>query len=334
MTWTVLVGRPLHDAAHEVLDEFATVVVAETDEAIDAEIDRADAVITGGVDLPAGRIEAASQLKVITAPGVGLDNVDVGAATEGGVIVCNNPGANTRAVAEYTIAAVGALRRRLHLADRDVRTGDWEKYGYLAPELHDGTMGVLGYGAIGRLVCELASGLGMSAVAYDPYVPAESFADGVERVGDVPSLFGVASAVGIHAPLTDETRGLVDAAAIEALGPDGILVNAARGPIVDTDALVDALAVDAIWGAAVDVFATEPAPPDHPLFEFETVLVSPHMAGSTRVSVPAKDRGAAENVRAVYDRRVPDATVNRDALCVGAAYDGRNAGDTPDIDPF
>lgn len=336
MTWNVLTGRSLRSEAREVLDEFADVTVSSTYEGdeLDAHMDRFDAVIVGGMEMPRERIARASNLKMITSPGVGLDSVDVPAATERGVIVCNNPGANTRAVSEYTISAMLAVRRGLLQADRDMRNGTWEKYGYMGSEVEGQVMGVLGYGAIGRLVLELAQGLGMKGLAYDPYVDDAALAEGVDPAESVMGLFENSNAVGIHAPLTDETRGLVGSEELRALGEDGILVNAARGAIVDEEALVEALREEVIWGAGIDVFHEEPASTDHPLFELDNVIVSPHMAGSTRKSVPAKDRGAAENVRAVFDGTLPASTVNRDELCLWAANDGFHSGDAPDPDPF
>jgi D-3-phosphoglycerate dehydrogenase len=336
MAWTVLTGREMREEAHAVFEDFADVTPStayEGDE-LDAAIDGFDAVVMGGIEMPRERIARAANLKVIASTGVGLDAVDVTAATEHGVIVCNNPGQNTRAVAEYTIASMLAVRRQLLRADRDVRNGTWEKYGYMGPEVEGQVMGVLGYGAIGRLVLELAGGLGMRAVAFDPYVDEEEFAADVERVSSVRDLFERSDVVGVHAPLTDETREIVGSEELRALGSGGILVNAARGGLVDEDALVEALRSDTIWGAGIDVFHEEPAPSDHPLFDCDSAVVSPHMAGSTRESVPAKDRGAAENVRDVYEGRLPESTVNRDELCLWVANDGTGEDGTPSPDPF
>lgn len=322
MTWNVLAGRELHESGREVLEDFATITVAPDEGDGDIpDFERYDAVILGGkrVILDSDALDRASNLKVVTSLGVGLDPVDIPAATEHGVIVCNNPGANTRAVAEYTIAAMLAVRRQLRQADRDLRTGAWNKHGYLASEVEGQTFGVVGYGAIGSLVTELATGLGMEAVAYDPYVNAEDFAPGVTPVGDVTELFSRSDAVGVHAPLTDETHELVGKPEFEALGSDGIVVNAARGELMDEEALVAALRSETIWGAAIDVFHEEPAQPDDPLFDLDNLLVSPHIAGSTTVSVPAKHRGGAQNVSDVYEGRLPESTPNRDELCLWAA---------------
>ncbi|MCQ4334151.1 hypothetical protein KM295_11800 [Natronomonas sp. F2-12] len=333
MTWNVLVGRCPLESIRSEYDDWATVTVADeydSPEALEADLPTFDAIVLGGIELTADRIERAENLKVVTSPGVGVDPVDIGAATEHGVIVCNNLGANTRAVAEYSITAALAVRRELRRADRNVRNGVWDKFDYMNTEITEGTMGVFGYGAIGRLVSELAQGLDMDTVAYDPYV--EGFAEGVEPLESKHELFERADSVGVHAPLTDETRGAIGETELYALGEDGVLVNASRGPLVDTGALLDALREDVIHGAAIDVFDEEPAPADHPLFELDNVLVTPHMAGSTATSVPAKHRGAAENIRTVYEGSVPETTINRDELCLRAAHGGE--GPDGDARPF
>lgn len=335
MPWEVLVGRPLVESVRPEYDGWASVTVADTYNNTDALVDylaRFDAIVLGGFELPAERLQRANNLKVITSPGVGLDAVDIEAATAEGIIVCNNLGANTRAVAEYTITATLMLRRELRRADQNLRDGRWDKFGYMNMEIADQTMGVFGYGAIGSLVLDLAQGLDMQPVAYDPYVDEADFKDGVDVVESKRALFEHSDAVGIHTPLTAETRGAVGAPELRALGDNGILVNAARGPIVDTDALVDALVNDAIHGAAVDVFDEEPAPDDHPLFELDNVLVTSHIAGSTATSVPAKQRGAAQNVKTVYDGGVPSTTVNRDELVLQTVTGGE--GPVRKVDSF
>lgn len=325
MTWNVLTPRPLQDAAHEVLDDFAEVTVTteyEDEAALDDDIDRFDAIIVKSLSLPRERLERATNLKMVTQSGVGLDPVDIEAATDLGLLVCNVRGANTRAVAEHTLAMVLAIRKGLRVADADVRSGVWEKHGYLAPELEGDTLGVFGCGDIGSLVAQLAGGFGMHPVAYDPYKGPEDLPEGVEAVDTVSELFGVADVVCLHAPLTDETRGAVGEAELRALGEDGILVNTARGGLVDHDALVSALRSERIHGAGIDVFPEEPAPEDDPLLDLENVVVTPHSAGSTLKSVPAKDRGAAENVRTVYEGGVPETAVNVEGLALHAAYRG------------
>lgn len=337
MAWNVLTPRPLQDAAHEVLDEFAEVTVTteyEDEAALDADLDRFDAIIVKSLSLPRERLERAENLKVVTQAGVGLDSVDVGAATELGILVCNVRGANTRAVAEHALALALAVRKGLRSADADVRNGIWEKHGYLAPELEGDTLGVFGCGDIGSLVARLAQGFGMRAVAYDPYKAPEDIPDGVETVGTVHDLFETADVASIHAPLTDETRGAVGEAELRALGEDGILVNTARAGVVDQEALLAVLSAGRIRGAGIDVFPEEPVPEDHPLLDLENVVLTPHSAGSTLESVPAKDRGAAENVRTVHEGRVPETTVNLESIALRSAYRGETPERDADPDPF
>lgn len=322
MSWNVLSGRDLRQEAREVLADFASVTLVseyDTETALLDDLHRFDAIINGGLAVPREMIERADSLKIIASEGVGVDNVDVEAATEHGVIVANNLGANTRAVAEYTIAGMFAVRRKLRQADHDLRAGTWEKYGYAGPELEGQLLGVVGYGAIGRLVCELANGIGMRTIAYDPYVDATTLAEYVELVDSVPELFERADVVSLHVPLNTETRGLVGLNELRLLGKEGIVINAARGGIIVESDLAYALDEDLIWGAAVDVFEVEPAPRDHPLFDLDDIIVSPHMAGSTTISIPAKHKGAAENVRSVYEGRVPQTAVNRDQLILHVA---------------
>lgn len=335
MTWNVLVGRHPHESVRADYDGWAEVTVAadyDTPEELDEDLPTFDAIVLGGFKLPEARLERAKNLKMVTSPGVGLDAIDIGAATDRGIIVCNNLGANTRAVAEYSITTSLAVRRELRRADRNVRNGIWDKFDYMNMEVADQTMGVFGYGAIGSLVLELAQGLDMETIAFDPYVAEDEFADGVEPVDSKRELFERADVVGVHAPLTDETRHAVSEPELRALGEDGILVNASRGPLVDTDALVEILREEAIHGAAIDVYDEEPASADHPLFELDNVLVTSHIAGSTANSVPAKHRGAAENVKAVYDGKLPETTVNRDQLCLWAAHGGSR--EIEEADPF
>lgn len=337
MTWNVLTPRPLRDAAHEVLDGFAEVTVTTEygdEAALDDDIDRFDAVVVKSLALPRERLERATNLKVVTQSGVGLDPVDVGAATDLGVLVCNVRGANTRAVAEHTLALVFAVRKGLRVADADVRRGVWEKHGYLAPELEGDTLGVLGCGDIGSLVARLAGGFGMRPIAYDPYKAPADLPDGIEAVDSVSELFGTADVVCVHAPLTDDTRGIVGEAELRALGEDGILVNTARGGLVDHGALVSALASEEIRGAGIDVFPEEPVSETDPLLDLENVVLTPHSAGSTLTSVPAKDRGAAENVRTVYEGGVPGTTVNLEGVALRAAYRGEVPDHARAPDPF
>lgn len=317
-SWHVLVPSTLHPAGPTLLSEFGTVTaVDEADgyEAFDVDLAHVDAIIVRTLELDAAFFAAASNLAVVSKHGVGLDNVDLGAATDYGVLVCNVPAleSNHLAVAEHALTMMLALRKRLVAADRDVKDGGWHRNAYAAPLLAGDTFGVFGLGSIGRRVTERAACLGMDLLAYDPYVASADLPPAVTRVDTTVELCQRADVISVHAPLTAETRGAIGEAELAALGPDGIVINTARGGIVDEAALVDALADDAIGGAGIDTFAEEPPDPAHPLFDFDSVLCTPHCAGASEESLRELSVQAANHVRAVYDGNLPETTVNPDA---------------------
>ena len=311
--WRVLVSEPMDDIGPESLADVADLVWYDeyADRAsMGADIERFDAVIVRTFEVDRALLDRARRLKVVAKHGAGLDNVDIEAATERGVVVCNTPDVNARSVAEHALTMMLAVRKRLGVVDADVRSGTWDRTKYVSHELRRDVLGLFGCGAIGREVTALAQGIGMEVVYYDPYLPADEGPAGATPIETKADLFERADAVSVHAPLTDETRGAISAAEFDALGPNGILVNTSRGPVVNEAALVEALESEAIAGAGLDVFEHEPLDPDHPLFEVENVLVSPHVAGTTVEALRRMSRGAARNVRAVYEGRRPETAVN------------------------
>jgi D-3-phosphoglycerate dehydrogenase len=290
------------------MDEYDSV-----DDALD-DIARYDAVIVRVAELDAEVIGRADRLKVIAKHGAGLDNVDVDAASNRGIVVCNTPGANARSVAEHAVALLFAVRRNLRTADRHVRAGEWDRGEFVGHELTGDTLGVLGFGAIAREVSDLAHGMGQTVLTYDPYVPDDEIPMRVERVKQIPVLFARSDAVSVHAPLTPETRHAVSTDELAALGSDGVLVNTSRGPVVDEAALLDALETGAIAGAGLDTFEEEPPGADHPLYDRDDVLLTPHVGGVTGDALARMSQRAAENVRTVYEGGLPESTVNRDAI--------------------
>jgi D-3-phosphoglycerate dehydrogenase len=203
------------------------------------------------------------------------------------------------------------VRRHLHTADRHVRGGDWDRSAFAGRELADDTLGVFGFGAIGRETASLARGMGLQVLAYDRSMADDS---DVERVETLHQLFERSDAVSLHVPLTDETRGVVSAAELTALGPEGVLINTSRGAIVDETALVEALADGSLAGAGLDTFAEEPPGLDHPLYDRDDVLLTPHVGGVTDEALARMSRRAAANVRTVFEGGLPESTVNRAAL--------------------
>jgi len=237
-------------------------------------------IVRSGTRVDAEALDRAPGLKVVGRAGVGLDNVDVEAATERGILVMNTPGANATATAEHAWALLLALCRRLPAADASVRRGEWERGRFTGIQLAGRTLGVVGLGRVGRLVAARGRGFGMTVLGYDPYLSVEAAAElGVELV-ELDGLLAGSDVVSLHAPLTDETRALIDAAALARVRPGALLVNAARGGLVDEAAVAAALADGRLGGAAFDVYAAEP-PAGSPLLEAPNVVLTPHIAAST-----------------------------------------------------
>ena len=320
--WNVLLPRQIHPAGPESIPDFAdfesvTEVGTNTADLVRV-IDRFDAVILRTISMNEEVISAADDLKVIAKHGAGVDNVDVAAASERNVVVCNTPGANARTVAEGAISILLATRRNLVQADRDVRAGNWgerENWDkYCRPTLGDDELGLFGFGNIAREVAALADGLGMTCITFDPYVPESDLPSHVRKVDSATALCSQAEAVSVHAPLTEESRGAIGAAELAELGPDGIVVNTARGPIIDEGALLRALEDGTILGAGLDTLASEPPSPDDPILQADNVVLSPHIAGLSTDATHAMSTHAADNVRAVYEGRLAETTINVDSI--------------------
>src|SRR6266571_4741416 len=255
----VLVREEIADAGvHLLQDRFDVDVDGDSDLA--QTIGNYDAiVIRSATKLTAGLIERAERLKVIGRAGVGVDNVDVEAATRRGIIVANAPESTVVSAAEHTVGLLVALARNIPQAHAALKQGRWERGAYAGVELGGKTLGVLGFGRIGQQVARRALGLGMRVTAYDPVVAKERFRElGVERAESADDLLAAAAFLTLHLPLTPETRSFLDGDAIAKL-PDGArVVNAARGELVDEDALAAALRSGKLAAAAVDVFSEEP----------------------------------------------------------------------------
>jgi D-3-phosphoglycerate dehydrogenase len=266
-------------------------------------------VIRSATKLTADLIERGENLKVIGRAGVGVDNVDVEAATRRGIVVANAPESNIVSAAEHAVGLLVALARNIPQAHAALKDGRWERSRWGGVELADKTLAILGFGRIGQLVARRADGLGMRVVAYDPFVAPERYRElGVEQAGTLAGALAAADFVTLHAPSTPETAGLVNADTI-ALMRDGVrIVNAARGALVDEDALADALRSGKVAGAALDVYSQEPY--TGALLELDNVVVTPHLAASTD---EAQDRAGvivAEQVAAALDGALVTNAVN------------------------
>lgn len=232
-------------------------------------------------------LAAAPRLRVAGRLGVGLDNIDVPACQARGIEVIPAIGANALAVAEYVVGTVMMLLRGAYLSSAEVADGKWPRTRLSeGRETAGRTLGLVGFGGIGRLTAKLAQALGMRVVAYDPLLPADAPAwteSGVER-RELDDLLGEADAVSLHVPLTAQTRGLIDAARIECMKAEAVLINTARGGIVDEPALAEALRTGRLAGAALDVFEHEPLPAGSPLAGAPNLILTPHIGGVTRES--------------------------------------------------
>ena len=226
-------------------------------------------------------IERANSLKVIGRAGVGVDNVDLEAATRRGIVVMNSPSGNSVTTAEHAISMMMALARHIPSADASTKCGRWERDKFVGTEVCGKTLGVVGLGNIGRIVADRAAGLKMKVIGYDPMLAAPAAARlGIEQVS-LTELYERADFITVHTPLTDETRGMMGDAAIARMKAGVRIINCARGGIVDEAALVKALRSGKVAGAALDVFVEEPPPPDHPLLKLPQVITTPHLGAAT-----------------------------------------------------
>ena len=271
-------------------------------------------MVRSATKVDAGLIERAGRLRVIGRAGTGVDNVDVAAATRRGIVVCNAPESNAISAAEHAIALLLAQARNIPQAHASLVAGRWERSRFGGVEVTGKTLGVLGFGRIGQLVASRAKGLGMSVVAYDPFVADSRFRElGVERADTPEDLYGSADFITLHLASTPETRGLVGRAAFAAMRPGARVINAARGDVLDVDALVEALQSGRLGGAAVDVFPQEPTT-ESPLFGLPGVVVTPHLGASTAEAQDRAGVAVAEQVAAALTGGVVTSAVNIPAV--------------------
>jgi D-3-phosphoglycerate dehydrogenase len=290
VTTRVVATGPVWPPTEEIL---GPVAVAHADAELRELLRDAEAVIVrGGHRFGAELISAAPRLRVIGRTGVGLSEIDLDAVEERGIAIVTAEG-GARAVAEGALTLVLALAKRLPQLDRAVKEGRFaERDDADVLDAEDMTLGIVGYGRTGRALAELAEAIGMAMLAYDPYVSAGSLDELLER----------ADAISLHAPLTDETRGLVDADFLGRVRPGAILVNLARGGLVRSlDDLLAALEAGRLSGVGLDVFDPEPPDPAHPLFRHQAVLCTPHALGLSRQAKANLARQCAEGIRSVLD---------------------------------
>ncbi|MBI3983123.1 MAG: phosphoglycerate dehydrogenase [Gemmatimonadetes bacterium] len=240
----------------------------------------------------------ASELRVIGRAGIGVDNIDLEAATQRGIAVLNTPGGNTISAAEHTVGLLLALVRRIPWADQSMRAGAWDRPKFQGVELSGKTLGVVGLGRIGAHVATIARAFGMLVVAHDPFLTEARALELQVQLLPLDDVLKRADVVTLHLPLTDETLNLIDRRRLGLMKKTGVLINAARGGLVDEVALAEALKAEKLGGAAIDVFETEPLPADSPLRQADRVILTPHLAAAT---AEAQERVGLEICRLVRD---------------------------------
>jgi len=272
-------------------------------------------VVRSSTKITPGVIAAAENLKVIGRAGIGVDNIDVDTATRGGIVVMNTPQENTIAAAEHTISLMMSLSRKIPQADASMKKGKWEKGKFLGTEVFNKTLGVIGVGKIGAIVAERAAGLKMRVIAYDAYLsPKTASSKGIQLV-PLDELLARSDIVTVHVPLTKETRNLIDADALKKMKPGAMLINCARGGIVNEQDLYEAVTSCHLAGAALDVFEVEPVK-DNPLCKLENVICTPHLG--------ARTIEAQENVAIAIAEQIVDYLLNGTM---------RNAVNVPSVSP-
>jgi len=267
-------------------------------------------IVRSGTKVTAEVIAAGERLKVIGRAGSGLDNVDTQAATRRGIVVMNTPGGNTVTTAEHTMAMIFAMTRQIPQATASMKARKWEKDRFMGVELYNKTLGIVGMGQIGGYLAKLAQGVSMNVIAYDPYLAQERATKmGVEMV-ELAELFRRADIISLHTPLTAETRSLINAAAIEQMKPGVMIVNCARGGIVNEADLFEALKSKRVAAAAFDVFDQEPVSPDHPLLALENFTCTPHIGAATGEAQENVAVGIAEQIVDYFTKGIARGAVN------------------------
>ena len=301
----VLVTDPIDDAGLDRLREAGHDVQTEYeidgDDLLAAVADANALIVRSGTDVNEAVFEAADDLVIVGRAGIGVDNIDIDAATDHGVIVANAPQGNVRAAAEHTVAMAFAAARWIPQAHTRLKDGEWAKSDYLGYEVNNKTLGIVGLGRVGQEVAKRLDSLGMDLVVFDPYISEERAAQfGAELIDDLDECLTLADFVTIHTPLLPETENMIGADEL-ALLEDGFLINCARGGIVDEAALAEAVDNGPMAGAALDVFAEEPVSEDSPLLDVDEIVVTPHLGASTEAAQENVAVDTADQVVAAFN---------------------------------
>lgn len=312
----VLVTESIHQAGWDVLaaETQAVAWAGPEKEPLREAVADAQAILVRVAKIPPEVIRAAARVKIIAKHGVGYDNISIPAATAAGVIVTNTPLANSTSVAEQALALLLAVARRIGESDRDLALKQLRpQKAYQGIELSGKVMGIIGLGSAGwRLARMAGQGFGMRVIGFDPY--RDPWPEGVERCRELEPLLAQADFISIHVPLTPETRNLIGRDALPRMKPTSVLVNTARGGIVDEAALGDAIRGGRLAGAGLDVVVDEPLKADHPLAGLPNVILTPHVAGVTEEAMMRMAQTAAEDILRVLRGERPGYPVNPEVL--------------------
>lgn len=318
----IVISHRLHEDGMAVLKKAGVKVVITNSgdpKVMLPELKDADGVIIRIGSIDRKTMEQCPKLKVIGRPGVGVDNVDVEAATELGIPVVIAPGANTRSVAEHAMAMMFACAKDMIRSDAEMRKGNFGiRSSYKAYELNGKILGLLGYGHIGSVLAGMASGIGMKVLVYDPFISQKTIEDkGYGYRSNMKDILTEADVISIHTPLTPQTCNMIGEAELKMMKKDSILINCARGGIVDEVALNKALDENWIHSAGTDVVVHEPIDPADPIFAHDNIVVTPHMAGQTREAASGVAILAAAGTIAIINGQ------KWDKVCNPKAYEHR-----------
>jgi D-3-phosphoglycerate dehydrogenase len=311
----ILLPERINDEALHLLESKTRVVLAKSpaeNDIIEEIHDTYGIILRSAAKITRKILENAPMLKIISRTGAGYDNVDIQAATEFGIMVCNLPGINTVSVAEHTLAMMFALAKRLPVMDSYVRNGQWAKRSsYISEELSGKTLGIIGLGKIGMEVMKKAEALGLKVTAYDPYVKN---IEGVHLVDSLEEIFRHSDIITVHIPQTPETVGMINRKLLGLMKKSAFIINTSRGGIIDEEALIDVLREEKIAGAGLDVFSQEPISPANPLLSMNNVILSPHTAALTKECGYKMTMEAVKQVIDAIDGHLPRYIVNRREL--------------------
>ncbi|MGE5614644.1 MAG: hydroxyacid dehydrogenase [Bacillota bacterium] len=313
----VLLTQPIHEKGMELLESAVEKVIVAPDSRIETISSLLDEEVTGVIVrynvFNRELMDKAPNLKVIARHGIGVELIDLEAATERGIKVVNTPDAATVSVAEHVVMMILALTKKIIFANKELKKGNYAvKDAYMPDDVEGKTLGLVGFGKIGREVAKRCIGLGMKVIAYDPYTSQEVFDNmGVTKVDVMETLIAQSDFVSLHTPLTPQTRHLIGEKQLKMMKKSAYLINCARGAVVDEAALIDCLQKKVIAGAGLDVFEKEPPDADNPLFSMDNVIVTPHSSSLTVNGKIKMAVGAVEQLLKVLRGETPDYLVNK-----------------------